>query len=72
MFYYTYNSVIMYCTQCAIYSTESLTQGWQMISECDLKDFFIVRRESAPLVCVAMRTRAASYAARPQRVNDHI
>ena len=39
-----------------------------MIGECDF-DFFIVRRESAQLVCMAMRTRAASYAARPQSVN---
>ena len=34
--------------------------------------FLIVRRESAALVCVPMRTRAASYAARPQRVNKNI
>ena len=65
MFYYMYNSVTMYCTYCAIYTTAALTQGWQMIGECD---FFIVWRELALLVCVAMRTRAASYAARPQRV----
>ena len=35
MFYYMYNSVTMYCTYCAIYTTAALTQGWQMIGECD-------------------------------------
>ena len=33
--------------------------------------FFIVRRELAPLVCVAMCTRATSYAARPQSVKTN-
>ena len=41
-----------------------------MIGECNFYVLiFIVRWESAPLVCVVMRTRAASYAAHPQRVS---
>ena len=58
----------MYCTLCAIYSTVALTHAWQMIGECDFG--FIVWQELAPLVCVAMCTRASPYAARPQRINS--